>query len=58
MQNLRNYPGKMSIFMALKGTIFGFCGTKTRALDSHKGNQKVKTHTYIWTKSLRKNYKI
>ena len=29
MQNLRNYPGKMSIFMALKGAIFGFYGTKS-----------------------------
>ena len=29
MQNLRNYPGQMSIFMALKGTIFGFYGTKS-----------------------------
>ena len=29
MQNLHNYPGKMIIFMALKGTIFGFYGTKS-----------------------------
>ena len=29
MQSLHNCPGKLSFFMAVEGTIFGFYGTKS-----------------------------
>ena len=41
MQNLRNYPGKMSIFMALKGTIFGFYGTKSLKKNYNMGKKCI-----------------
>ena len=41
IQNLRNYPGKMIIFMALKSTIFGFFGTKSLRKNYNLGKKCI-----------------
>ena len=49
IQNLRNCPGKMSIFMALKGTSFGFYGTKSLKKQVQKYNIRNRLKlTELW----------
>ena len=41
MQSLHNCPGKLSLLVALKGTIFGFYGTKSLRKNYNTGKKCI-----------------